>query len=110
MFVPSPLRRADQIAGLHEHFFAFDVSVGALALKHETKSGHGVTVRGRHFARLDELKAEEHRMRGEFALVKTGIDQTDVPAFRLAALDADHFAGAQQRVVNLGPFPKVRLD
>jgi hypothetical protein len=105
MLVPGPLGRANEIAGLHDHLLAFDVGVGSLTLKHETKSRHRMAVCGGDFSGLDELKAEKHRVRGQFSVVETRVDEPDVSSFGGPALDADHIARAQQAIVNIVPLP-----
>ena len=110
MLVPGPLRRADQVAGLHNHLLAGDIGKRAFALQDEAESGHGMAVCRRHFAGLNQLKAEEHGVRRQLAIVEAGIDQPDISAFGSARADADDIARPLQRVVDIGPFPKMRFD
>ena len=56
MVMPSPIRSEHQIAGLHQHFFAFDVGVAcAVSLDDMIDGTAGVALRLRGRARWNEL-------------------------------------------------------
>ena len=91
MLVPAPLRRENQIAVFHDHFLAVDVGVGAVALEDEAKRRHGVAMAGRHFAGLNQLKGQQHRVAGHLGFGHAGIDQANHPPLDAAAGDGNFF-------------------
>jgi hypothetical protein len=54
VIVPCPIGREHQVAGFHQHLFAFDICVCcALCLNHESQGGSGMSVTLRTLAGFD---------------------------------------------------------
>ena len=87
VLVPAALRRQDEIAVFHHHLLPIDVGVSAVSLEDETKCRHGVPMRRRDFARLDQLKRKKNRVAGHLAFGHARIDQTNDAPLDAAAGD-----------------------
>ena len=106
--VPGELGRENQIAGFHDALLAIYGRVSAVALNHEAQRRRRVAVGARVFTGLDVLERDLDRVRREgVRAIETRIDQPHYPP--LAVLQADHFTGAHQTVVNILPLPQTRL-
>ena len=58
--MPSPGRRDDEVALVHDCTLAIDGSIGAVTFQHEAQRALGVPVGGRDLALHDELHAGIH--------------------------------------------------
>src|SRR5690349_25177445 len=109
MLVPAAVRRENQIAVFHDHFFAVNVGIGAVALKNEAKRTHRMAVGGSYFAGLNQLKRQQNRMAGHLRFGESRVHQSNYPPFDAAAGDANLVLRPKQAVVDIVPFPKMGL-
>jgi hypothetical protein len=111
VLVPHAGGRQDQVAATHRAFLALDRGVGALALDDHAHGIGRVAVRGRPFARLQQLHAEVDGRAGLHLFeAVAGIGQHQHAA--LGFLDRRQFAGAHQQGAQalVGPAGGLRPD
>ncbi len=106
MRMPGPARRDDEVAFVHQAFFAVDDRVGAVALEHEAQRARRMAMRSRDLAGLQDLQRRGQGRRRAHA----GVAQIGVVEAEDAALDRRHVLEVE-RAFDQGthrlPFPDI---